>query len=205
MVLGLGHQQVWARGGHDDVHGDVPDPESLKWKRGIDAVGTPPPGVRWVHAGDGESDCWEAIESCVRNGCGFALRACQDRLVLAGHAEEASAGRKPVNLFDLLRGRSMFGGKHLYVRSRPGRAARWAKLAISACAVTVLAPKNWSDKSHRKGRPRPGPISTIPRDCSASSRRPCSEAPTSATRRRRSSRRRSLPRPLDKPMRAFPT
>jgi len=153
MVLGLGHQQVWAREGHD-----VPDPESLKWTRGIDAVGTPPPGVRWVHAGDGESDCWEAIESCVENGCGFALRACQDRLVLAGHDVEETSGHEPVNLFDLLRGRPMFGGKHLYVRSRPGQAARWAKLAISACAVTVLAPKNWSDKPHRKGRPRPGPI-----------------------------------------------
>src|SRR3982751_2223828 len=40
VVLGLGHQQVWARRAG---RRGAPDPESLKWKRGIDAVGTPPP------------------------------------------------------------------------------------------------------------------------------------------------------------------
>jgi len=151
VVLGLGHQQVWAREGEA-----VPDPESLKWKYGIDAVGTAPPGVRWVHAGDCESDCWEAIESCVASHSGFALRACQDRLVLEGHAGEGN--QKPVKLFQLLRERPMLGGKHLFIRARPQQAARWAKLAISSCPVTLLAPKNWSDKPHRKNRPRPGPI-----------------------------------------------
>jgi hypothetical protein len=151
VVLGLGHQQVWAREGKA-----VPDPESLKWKYGIDAVGTPPPGVRWVHVGDCESDCWEAIESCLANASGFALRACQDRLVLEGHVEEGND--QPVKLFQLLRERPMLGGKHLFVRARPQQAARWAKLAISSCPVTLLAPKNWSDKPHRKNRPRPGPI-----------------------------------------------
>lgn len=152
VVLGLGHQQLWAREGKE-----VPDPESLKWKRGIDAVGTPPPGVRWVHAGDSESDCWEAIESCVANGSGFAIRACQDRLVLEGHAAE-DAGQKPLKLFGLLRKRPMLGGKHLFIRSRPQQEARWAKLAIASCPVTLLAPKNWSDKPHRSNRPRPAPI-----------------------------------------------
>ena len=151
VVLGLGHQQVWAREGKA-----VPDPESLKWKYGIDAVGTPPAGVRWVHVGDCESDCWEAMESCVANASGFALRACQDRLVLEGHAQGST--QKPVNLFDLLRKAPMLGGKQLFVRSRPNQASRWAKLAISRVAVTVLAPKNWSDKPHRKNRPRPQPI-----------------------------------------------
>lgn len=152
VVLGLGHQQIWAREGKE-----VPDPESLKWKYGIDAIGTPPAGVRWVHVGDCESDCWEAMESCVANASGFAIRACQDRLVLEGHAQE-SAERQPVNLFQLLRKGPMLGGKHLFIRSRPNQAARWAKLAICSMPVTVLAPKNWSDKPHRKIRPRPEPI-----------------------------------------------
>jgi len=151
VVLGLGHQQVWAREGKG-----VPDPESLKWKYGIDAVGTPPAGVRSVHAGDCESDCWEAMESCLANTSGFALRACQDRLVLEGHVGEEDG--TPVKLFELLGKQPMRGGKHLYIRSRPQQEARWAKLAISSCPVTLLAPKNWSDKPHRKHRPRPGPI-----------------------------------------------
>jgi hypothetical protein len=161
-VLGLGHQQVWSRPKGKKKAAKVP--ESRKWKAGIDAIGTPPPGVRWVQVGDAESDCWEAIEACRDAGSGFAIRACQNRLVHGGHGSQAQAtgsqarATEPVLLFDLLEKQPMLGGKHLYLRSRPDRPARWAKLAISAMAVTVLAPKNWSDKPHRKGRPRPEPI-----------------------------------------------
>jgi hypothetical protein len=154
-VLGLGHQQVWSRGRGKKAKGK--DPESLKWKVGIDAIGMPAPGVRWVHVGDAESDCWEAMEACVDTGGGYAIRACQNRLVHAGHGAQArSAG--PTPLFELLKKQPMLGGKYLYLRSRPDRPARWAKLAMSAVPVTVLAPKNWSDKPHRKNRPRPEPI-----------------------------------------------
>jgi hypothetical protein len=154
LVLGLGHQQAWSR---PRGKKKAKAPESLKWKAGIDAVGAAPPGVRWVHVGDAESDCWEAIEACGNAGSGFAIRACQNRLVHAGHGSAAQA-TEPVTLFDLLQTQPMLGGKHLYLRSRPDRPARWAKLAISATPITVLAPKNWSDKSHRKSRPRPEPV-----------------------------------------------
>jgi hypothetical protein len=153
FVLGLGAQQVWAR-----QTATGPKPESLKWSCGIEQVGTPPAGVRWVHVGDSESDCWEAIEACVRHGSGFALRACQDRQVVAGHETDAAGSRERTTLFELLKKQPVLGGKHLWVRSRKDRPARWAKLAISAAAVTVLAPKNWADKPHRKGRPRPQAI-----------------------------------------------
>lgn len=154
LVLGLGHQQVWSRprGGKK-----AKDPESSKWKAGIDAIGTPPPGVRQVHVGDAESDCWEAMEACRDAGSGFAIRACQNRLVHGSHGPHAQATQS-LSLFDLLVKQPMLGGKQLYLRSRPDRPARWAKLGISACRVTVLAPKNWSDKPHRKNRTRPGPI-----------------------------------------------
>ena len=165
FVLGLGHQRVWTR----PAKGKANVPESIKWQSGIKAIGTPPPpsssssssssGVRWVHVGDSESDCWEAIESCKDEGSGFALRACQNRQVIAGHVspdEAASAAES--RLFELLQQEPALGNKKLWVRGRPDRPARWAQLAVSATAVTLLPPRNWPDKPHRKGKPRPQPI-----------------------------------------------
>jgi hypothetical protein len=110
--------------------------------------------------GDSESDCWEAIEACQQQSAGFALRACQNRQVIAGHASTGQTrGQTTTLLFDLLRQQPALGHKQLWVRGRGSdRAARWAKLAVSAMPITLLAPKNWPDKPHRKGRPRPDPI-----------------------------------------------
>lgn len=149
VMLGLGAQQVWVRGQ------DKPKPESQKWAGGVEQVGVPPDSCRWVHVGDSESDCWEAIEACLRQQSGFALRACQNRQVIAGH--DAENGER-TTLFELLDKQPMLGGKRLWVRARKDREARWAKLAVSATPLTLLPPKNWPDKPHRKGRPRPDAI-----------------------------------------------
>lgn len=162
FVLGLGHQQVWAR----PAQGKAKEPESVKWQTGVEAIGTPPPGVRWVHVGDSESDCWEALESCRERGSGFALRACQNRQAMAGHAPaDGAAAPAPApaaaagsTLFDLLQREPALGSKKLWVRGRKDREARWARLSVSATPVTLLAPKNWPDKPHRKDKPRPRPI-----------------------------------------------
>jgi hypothetical protein len=151
LVLGLGHQQVWAR----EVD-EQPQPESAKWPTGIKALGRAAQ-ARWVHVGDAESDCWEAIDTCRQQGVGFAVRACQDRQVIAGHAEDPLSGER-MGLFELMAGQAALGNKKLWTRSRPGREAGWVDLAVSAMAVTVLPPKNWSDKPHRHGKPRPEPI-----------------------------------------------
>ena len=155
FVLGLGHQQVWARRGEkDQAH-----PESEKWALGVQALGSPPPNARWVHVGDAESDCWEAIETCVDSSLGFAVRACQDRQVIAGHEwPDDLSSAQTTTLFELLRQQPAMGNKKLWVRSRPGRAADWATLAVSALAITLLAPKHWSEKPHRRDKPRPEPI-----------------------------------------------
>jgi hypothetical protein len=154
-VLGLGYQQVWARGPKRDKK----KPESTKWSLGTEAIGTPPPDLRWVHVGDAESDCWEAIEACREQGSGFALRACQNRQAIAGHAPAGQLPEGEVTLlFDLLRQERALANKKLWVRGRKDRQARWAHLAVAALPVTLLAPKNWSAKEHRQGRPRPEPI-----------------------------------------------
>jgi len=155
QVLGLSAQQLWAR-----QTSSAPAVESSKWAMAIEAVGTPPPGSRWVHVGDCESDCWEALEACRSRQMGFALRACQDRRVIAGHAAAGVTAPEgeTTTLFELLKRQPMLGGKSLWVRGRKDREARWAKLAVCAVPVTLLSPKNWSDKPHRKDRPRPQAI-----------------------------------------------
>jgi hypothetical protein len=175
LVLGLSHQQLWVRellaskgGGKKSSRTKpkplrsptAPSPESFKWSSGIEATGPAPASVRYVHVNDAESDCWEAIESCGELKVGFAIRACQNRSVIAGHLP--SGAEKDVEettlLFDHMRQQPALGNKKIWMRSRPGREARWAHLAVSAAPVTLLAPKNWGDKEHRKDTPRPAPI-----------------------------------------------
>jgi Transposase DNA-binding/Transposase Tn5 dimerisation domain len=155
-VLGLGFQQLWVRG----LKPNRTKPESSKWAAGVEGVGMPPKDVRWVHVGDRESDCWEAIDACRGQGCGFALRACQNRLVISGHASAAQPLSKgePGLLFDLLGQSRALGTKKLWVRGRKDRQARWARLSVSALPVTLLAPQHWSEKAHRQGLPRPEPV-----------------------------------------------
>jgi hypothetical protein len=156
FVLGLGHQQLWVRP-EKPANGR---PESSKWALGIEAVAAPPPGTRWVHVGDSESDCWEPLESCCSRGIGFALRACQNRRAIAGHVSppQAATADESTLLFDLLGEQPALGNKTLWARGRRDRCARNAKLAVSATKITLLAPKNWLDKPHRKDQPRPAPL-----------------------------------------------
>ncbi|MEO6436179.1 MAG: IS4 family transposase [Tepidisphaeraceae bacterium] len=163
FVLGLGHQQVWVR--PHAKKDKPPRPESCKGSDGIEAIGAPPAQVNWVHVGDRESDCFEAMDACRQQSSGFAFRACQDRRVIAGHTTEDQPAAKPTLLtakpallFELLKKQPMLGGKQLWVRGRGDREPRWAKLAVSAMPVTLLAPKNWPDKAHRKDQPRPAAI-----------------------------------------------
>jgi hypothetical protein len=165
-VLGMACQQTWVRpakppsavnrnqqkkkGKRNQV------PESAKWARSIEAVG-PLPQTRLVHAADAESDCWEALEACRQQQQGFVIRVCQDRNVIAGHGAAEAVG-SPLSLLELARKAQPLGGKRLWVRSRPNREPRWAKLLVSATSLTVLAPRNWPDKPHRKGHPRPRPL-----------------------------------------------
>jgi hypothetical protein len=157
FVLGLGHQQLWVRPAIGKAKAKNPVPESIKWQRGVEAVGTPPANVRWIHVGDSESDCWEAIAACQEQASGFALRACQNRCAMIGHGQAAESAAAST-LFDLLAQEPALGNKKLWVRGRKDRQARHAQLAVSSTPITLFAPKNWSESPHRKGRPRPQPI-----------------------------------------------
>ena len=146
-VLGLSHQQLWSRG--DGARGGArPVPESAKWPAAVEAVGPAPGGVRYVHVGDAEADCWPLLSACGAAGVGHVTRACQDRLVSPGHGPTAGPTAR---LFELARARPPLGGKVLWARARGNEEAGPLRLLVSATPVTVHPPKNG------KG-PRPAPL-----------------------------------------------
>lgn len=149
-VLGLTHQQLWTR-----TEGRKKAPESAKWAEAVHAVGPAPAGVSFVHVSDAESDCWEALAAFEARPVGHVIRACQDRLASAG---EDPGGPATTTLFELVRARPALGGKYLWARARGNEEARLVKLLVSATRVTLHPPKNWRDKKHRGGTPRPGPL-----------------------------------------------
>ena len=112
-----------------------------------------------VHVSDAESDCWEALAACEAQAVGHVIRACQDRLVRAGGDPTGKpAAAAATTLFELVRGRAALGGKYLWARARGNEDARLVRLLVSATPVTIRPPKNWADKAHRPGTPRPGPL-----------------------------------------------
>jgi hypothetical protein len=53
--------------------------ESDVWPQAVKALGTPPPGVRWVQVGDRGADLYALFDACHQVGLDFLVRACQDR------------------------------------------------------------------------------------------------------------------------------
>lgn len=162
-VLGLAYSQIWARPPQpSSSSGQRPFPkklpESAKWSSTIQAIGQgSSAGARLVHVGDAESDCWEALQAAIEQRVCFVLRACQDRRAAAGH-DLALGVEHSKGLFDWVRAQPALAQKWIYTRARRQQEARCVQLQVSATPVTLFAPKNWSDKAHRKHRDKPEPI-----------------------------------------------
>ena len=151
-VLGLPWGRLWARSGeplNQDQQlrsrrrrGD--DRESLRWQEAITQVGSPPPGVRWLHVGDREADIFSLYEQSKRAGVGFAIRHKQDRNALSGHDTPDTLGlqsRKGTSLKELCRDMPTLGQTRVWVPARGGRPGRWADLEVGGDAVTIYSPQ----------------------------------------------------------------
>ncbi len=159
QVLGIAWAKTWIRTG-EPINGNEQrrsvrrrsaDRESLRWSEAVDEIGAPPPGpVRWLHVGDRESDIFELYRRTRQlPGVGFVVRVAKDRNAALGHdtADQVKRHeRKSSRLKDLVRSMPARGQTTLWIPSKAGRAGRWAKLKVSAGAVTL-----WSPQLHYMG------------------------------------------------------
>ena len=107
--------------------------ESALWAQSLRAVGSPPPGARWVVVADRGADIYEHLQQCHAQGLGFVVRAAQDRALVAG-AAKTPAGR----LFALARAQPSAGTFALALRGRPHQPAREVVLQVSFSAPLAL-------------------------------------------------------------------
>jgi hypothetical protein len=139
QVLGLAYQQWHIRQeAPDHEHTSQRkrrDRESALWLRGIEAVGRPPQGRRWVDVGDRGADIYEAMAASQAQGHDFLFRVTQNRQVWA------TPGREELtNLRDYACGLASQGRDFVDIPGRGGRAARQAEVELAAAPVWIPAP-----------------------------------------------------------------
>jgi transposase-like protein/DDE family transposase len=104
--------------------------ESDRWAKVLDWMGRPTPGCHWIYMGDRESDFYEPIQRCARNGLDFIIRAFRDRKLAEGNE----------HLFEALAQAPVQGVSQVEVRGRNGEAARQATVSLRSCRVRLQGP-----------------------------------------------------------------
>ena len=107
--------------------------ESYWWIEAIRTLGSPPPGVRWVHVGDRGEDVFGVYEECRRQGTDWLIRAARDRKV------ETPQG--PDHLLAYARRLGGVASRTLTVRDLRGNTTREAGLHVAAGPVTLIPPR----------------------------------------------------------------
>jgi len=108
--------------------------ESELWGDLVDKVGPPPSSCQWIHVFDRGGDNFEAICHIIKNRSDWVIRASKmNRKVLDGSG-------KLIKLTEAVEGAKELGHYELYLRSRPGQAARTATIRVSATRVTLPRP-----------------------------------------------------------------
>lgn len=145
-VLGVAHQQVVLRQARDP-HTPKPKwtrtPESLVWQTAVEALDTPPPGVRWVHVGDRAADNFGLWRACrARRAVDFLVRLKANRVLvefdppLAPPLADASAA-----LLDYARGLPAVGASvEVEVAATRQQPARTATVQLSWATVLIEPP-----------------------------------------------------------------
>ena len=127
--------------------------ESALWAQSLRAVGSPPPGTRWVVVADRGADLYEHLQQCQAQGLGFVVRAAQNRALVAG-ADKTPAGR----LFEQARTQPSAGTFALALRGRPRQPARAVALQVSFTPALALRAPQRPGGATGKGEPVPGGV-----------------------------------------------
>lgn len=135
VVVGLFGQQCWAqkhrpKGETRAQRNWRSDRMSKRWAEVLKTSARPSAGSTWTYIADREADFYEPIQRCQQSGVDFVIRACQNRRL----AEEA--GR----LWDHLSQATVLGTVEIELRSRPGAAARCARVQLGSLRVCLSGP-----------------------------------------------------------------
>lgn len=104
--------------------------ESDRWAKVLDQIGRPPAGCRWIYLADRESDFYEPIERCQRNGVDLLIRGYRDRRL----------GQGGELLFEALQKAEVQGLSTVQLRGRKGEPAREATVSLRSCRVRLQGP-----------------------------------------------------------------
>lgn len=103
--------------------------ESHWWVEAIRQIGSPPPGVRWVHVGDRGEDIFGVYDEARRQGTDWLIRISKDRRV--------DTPEGPEGLFSYARRLPGMGHRRLTVRRQNGGAPEEVELCVAAGRVTL--------------------------------------------------------------------
>jgi hypothetical protein len=116
--------------------------ESQVWLAGIERIGSPPAGVRWVHVGERYADMWPFFTTCQATSTDLLVRVAQDRRVIDADGLLthvcAACTHLPVQ-----------GHGTVEIPAHAGRAVRCAQVAIAAGPVRVLPPRQPAGQAPR--------------------------------------------------------
>lgn len=112
--------------------------ESSLWGEVVDQAGPAPQGSQWIHVFDRGGDDFEAMCHLKQSGTDWVIRASTlNRNIL-------DINGSPATLAAAVEEASLVGSYELNLRSRPGVAARTAKLEVSVTTVTFPRPSQYS-------------------------------------------------------------
>lgn len=146
-VLGLANQQFLVRPpgakgkggkGLDRSKGDG-DGERLESEKWIDGLANLEPAgadeAPRIVVADREADTWELMTKCREMRYGFCIRASRDRVLAEAHRDEA-------RLMEHIRAQPSLASHALYLRARPGKAARTASMHVSVSrGISLRSPQ----------------------------------------------------------------
>jgi len=108
--------------------------ESHWWVEAIAAIGSPPPGVRWVHVGDRGEDIFGAYHQARQQGADWLIRVSQNRSVVPPEG--------PGRLVEYIRGLPGRLHKTIVTRRAKSEVPETVTLHIAAGEVTLTPPSN---------------------------------------------------------------
>jgi hypothetical protein len=120
-----------------------PQRESRLWVKGVEAVGTPPPGATWVNLMDRGGDTFESLDRQQRLGQWYVVRSRSNRNVRVADQAGRMIRRK---LHHWARRLPPLGNRSVEVAGNHKQQARTAQVQVSAGPVELQVPNlKWGE------------------------------------------------------------